>query len=65
MAKGGDEYIKYVTEQVISYWETPKEERKQNRAIAKANREPWLTRWFGYAPMSFMLWWRGKTDRQR
>jgi hypothetical protein len=65
MAKGGDEYVKYMTEQFVAYWETPKEERKLNKAQAKASREPWLTRWFGYAPMSVILWWRGRMGRQR
>lgn len=65
MAKGGDEYVKYVAEQFIAYMETSKEERKQLKTSAKAKREPWLTRWFGYGPMSLLLWWRGLTGRHR
>ncbi|HTG69264.1 MAG TPA: YqzE family protein [Candidatus Udaeobacter sp.] len=64
MAKG-DEYVKYMTEQLVTYLETPREERKQIRTSAKARREPWLTRWFGFGPMSIMLWWRGRVERHR
>ncbi len=64
MAKG-DEYVKFVTERFVNYMETPREERKQIRTSAKARREPWLTRWFGYGPMSIMLWWRGRAERHR
>lgn len=63
--KGGSELVKYMTEQLVAYMETPAETRKQSRTSAKAAREPWLTRWFGWGPLSLMLWWRGKTDRQR
>lgn len=64
MAKG-DEYVKYVAEQFVTYMETPREERRQIRTSAKARREHWLTRWFGYGPMSIMLWWRGRIERHR
>ncbi|MGO4545726.1 YqzE family protein [Paenibacillus sp. 2TAB23] len=64
MAKG-DEYVKYMAEQFVAYIETPREERKQTRTSAKARREPWLTRWFGWGPMSIILWWRGLVQRQR
>ncbi|ANY70034.1 YqzE family protein [Paenibacillus algorifonticola] len=61
----GDDLIKYVTVQVVEYMEKPKGERKQMKASAKAIREPWLTRWFGWGPVSLMMWWRGKSERQR
>lgn len=64
MAKG-DEYVKFMTEKFVAYIETPREERRQSRTSAKARREPWLTRWFGWGPMSIMLWWRGRAERQR
>ncbi|MOA07643.1 hypothetical protein D3C78_1273500 [compost metagenome] len=60
MAIKGDEYVKYMTEQLMAYMDTPRTERKQARTSAKARREPWLTRWFGWGPVSLMLWWRGK-----
>ncbi|MHA7963817.1 YqzE family protein [Paenibacillus sp. CAU 1782] len=66
MAKGkGDDLVKFMTEQFVTYMETPREVRKQARTEAKAVREPWLTRWFGWGPLGLMLWWRGRNGRQR
>ena len=61
MAKA-DEYVKYLTEQFVNYMERPREERKQLRSSAKASREPWLTRWFGWGPVSLLIWWRGRNN---
>ncbi|MFD0588128.1 YqzE family protein [Paenibacillus sp. GCM10027627] len=64
---GGNDLVKYMTEQLVQYMETPSEIRKKARTSAKAAREPWLTRWFGWGPASFLMWWRGRgrTTRQR
>ncbi|MFX3633074.1 MAG: YqzE family protein [Candidatus Pristimantibacillus sp.] len=61
MASGND-LIKYVTVELVNYIETPRDERKQNKASAKALREHWLTRWFGLGPISVMLWWRSRKN---
>ncbi|WP_238327396.1 YqzE family protein [Paenibacillus gorillae] len=45
--------------------ETPRAERKQTKASARAQREHWMTRWFGVGAMSVLLWWRGRAERQR
>ncbi|WP_019636386.1 YqzE family protein [Paenibacillus fonticola] len=52
MAKG-DELVKYITERVVDYVETPKDVR---RTRAKG-REPWSRRWFGMIPFSLGMWW--------
>lgn len=62
--KDNDEYIKYVTEKIVSYIGTPQEIRKSNRNIAKAHREPWLTRWFGVGAYGLVLWWKERSDRR-
>lgn len=60
------EYLKYVTERVVSYMDSPnqteEEEEKQNK---KLSREPWLTRWFGVAPMGLMMWWGNRADKKK
>jgi len=58
-----DELIKLVTQKVVTFMETPLEQRKQDRQAAKAAREPWLTKWFGVAPIGIALWWRRKRDK--
>ncbi|MNO16665.1 hypothetical protein D3C76_63510 [compost metagenome] len=52
MAKG-DELVKYITERVVDYVETPREIRKERRI---RNKEPWSSRWFGMIPFSISLW---------
>ncbi|WP_276355848.1 YqzE family protein [Cohnella caldifontis] len=54
MSDGAD-FLKYVTERVVTYWETPKapEERRERRM----RREPWVTRWFGQLlPVGIGIW---------
>ena len=55
MAKKGEELVKYITEQVVVYMETPKDVRKQHRQT----REPWVLKWFGYLPYSILKWAQG------
>ncbi|UUZ79901.1 YqzE family protein [Paenibacillus sp. P26] len=55
MAKS-DELVKYLTERVVSYMETPREVRRQVRAQRKEGREPWQIRWFGMLPLAIRLW---------
>ncbi|MFD0962185.1 YqzE family protein [Paenibacillus chungangensis] len=52
--------VKYLTEQFVQFIETPHEQRKQAKASAKATKEPWLTRWFGWGPVGMLLWWKSK-----
>lgn len=47
----GDELIKYITERVVNYIDTPKEVRRRAKV-----KESWTTRWFGMIPFSMSLW---------
>lgn len=51
MAKG-DELVKYITERVVNYVETPKEIRKER----SKPKESWSHLWFGMIPFSIGLW---------
>lgn len=51
MAKSND-LVKYITQQVVTYIETPREVRQQVKAISKEQRESWQTRWFGMLPLA-------------
>ncbi|MCR8631168.1 YqzE family protein [Paenibacillus radicis (ex Xue et al. 2023)] len=55
MAKS-DELVKYVTEQLLHYMETPREVRKQVRANQREVREHWKYRWFGMLPVAIQMW---------
>lgn len=54
MAKG-DELVKLIIQQVVTYIDTPKEVRKQAKESSKEQRENWQTRWFGMLPMSISM----------
>ncbi|MFC9707805.1 YqzE family protein [Paenibacillus sp. NPDC056933] len=51
MAKS-DELVKYITERVVHYIDTPKDERKGRTKI----KEPWTMKWFGMIPFAVSLW---------
>ncbi|WP_223069661.1 YqzE family protein [Paenibacillus caui] len=53
MAKG-DELVRYITEKVVTYVETPKEIRRERRQV----KEHWSSKWFGMIPLSLSLWWQ-------
>ncbi|HZG55545.1 YqzE family protein [Paenibacillus sp.] len=54
MAKG-EEIVKYVTQRVVQYIETPSDRRKAERERRKQSSEPWTVRWFGLIPMSLSM----------
>ncbi|BFH69783.1 hypothetical protein J27TS7_57010 [Paenibacillus dendritiformis] len=61
MAKGQD-LIKYITQQFVTYIDTPVEARRERRLERKnRGKEPWQTKWFGMVPFSVQMWagkWR-------
>jgi len=61
----GNEYLQYLTEQLVEYIDKPAEERKQAKKIAKAQKEQWLLRWFGAGGMGIMLWWNKRINRNK
>jgi hypothetical protein len=55
----GDELVKYVTEQLLTYIEMPRDLRKQAKAAQKEARESWQYRWFGMLPVAIRMWMEG------
>jgi hypothetical protein len=55
MAAKGDELVQYITKRVVTYIETPKEERRQHRELRRT-KEAWLFRWFGVVPFALSMW---------
>ncbi|PYI56518.1 YqzE family protein [Paenibacillus flagellatus] len=58
-----DDYIKYLTERVVAYMDTPPDVRKEQRSRLKSSRAPWYVRWFGMVPVSVLIWWRRRKER--
>lgn len=50
-----NDYVKFVTEQIVKYIDTPKEVRVQRKAERKNAKTPFLTKWFGILPMSLSM----------
>lgn len=50
----GDKLVRYITEQVVTYLETP----GRNRRNSGKYRERWAYRWFGLVPFAFGHWIR-------
>lgn len=46
-----DDYFKYITESMLKYVLSSKEERKVNKQIKKERKEPFTFRWFGIIPL--------------
>lgn len=64
MAMESSDYLKYMTERVVSYLDNKTDEEEEDTQEKKVSREPWLTRWFGVLPMGLMMWWGQKADKK-
>ncbi|KOO43941.1 YqzE family protein [Priestia koreensis] len=55
-----NDYVKFVTQQLVRYMDQPKEERVQKRIEKKEAQQqmqdPLANRWFGVLPSYFSLW---------
>lgn len=58
-----NDYVKYLTVELIKYIDAPRDVRKANKKIKKENRKHWLERWFGLLPMSLTLWGNAMNDK--
>ncbi|MGR5984971.1 YqzE family protein [Bacillus cytotoxicus] len=50
-----NDYVRFVTQQFVSYMDDPKEDRKQKKERRRAEKAPFLNRWFGMMPLSAAL----------
>ncbi|MFS0861531.1 YqzE family protein [Fredinandcohnia sp. 179-A 10B2 NHS] len=58
-----NDYVKFVTQQIVSYIDKPKEVRKQTRQQRKEELPPLSNRWFGVLPLAFSLIFKKKHKR--
>ncbi|KIQ95619.1 hypothetical protein LH47_00254 [Anoxybacillus thermarum] len=60
----GNDYVKFMTEQVVKYLDQPKDERKrqkqEKKQLKKQQKQPFLYRWFGVIPYAIMLLFKRK-----
>ncbi|KEK26167.1 YqzE family protein [Bacillus gaemokensis] len=61
-----NDYVRFVTQQFVSYMDAPKEDRKQQKQQRRAEKAPFLNRWFGMMPLSAALFYQKvKKKRQK
>ena len=59
------DYVKYVTERVVTNWEKPQEPPEVRRE-RRRKREPWAIRWFGHLlPVGIVVWWNLRRSAAR
>ncbi|ADC48409.1 MULTISPECIES: YqzE family protein [Alkalihalophilus] len=59
-----NEYIKFITQQLVLRLDQPKEVRKQEREARKAERPPFAYRTFGIIPFAISLLFKRKSKKQ-
>lgn len=50
-----NDYVKYITQEVVQYIDQPKDERKKLRQEKKDTKADFMYRWFGIIPYVLML----------
>ncbi|MCT2537544.1 YqzE family protein [Aquibacillus koreensis] len=53
----GNDYMKFMTQEIVKYMDMPQEERKKRRQENKSQRkqDTLSNRWFGLLPFAFKL----------
>lgn len=60
MKISGNDYIKFITQQVVSYMDSPKEERMKRKKTYR-HETGVSNRWFGMLPLAIRMFMK-KTD---
>jgi hypothetical protein len=55
-----NDFVKFVTQQIVSYMDQPKEERREVRQRRKEERPPMSSHLFGMIPFAVRLWFKRK-----
>ncbi|WP_163537761.1 YqzE family protein [Gracilibacillus sp. YIM 98692] len=50
-----EEYVKYMTQKIVKYMDTPKDERKKLKKDEKEEPIAYSNKWFGVLPFAFRL----------
>jgi hypothetical protein len=57
-----NDYVKFVTQQIISYMDQPKEQRRELKQKKKEERPPLSTHLFGMVPTAISMLFKKKID---
>ncbi|ALC81604.1 MULTISPECIES: YqzE family protein [Bacillus] len=53
-----NDYVKYMTEQLVKYMDMPENERKEWRQERKSPKPPRSVRWFGMFPIAIKMFFQ-------
>jgi hypothetical protein len=53
-----NDLVKYLTQQFVTYLDSPKDHRKQVKNTKKSSQPPFILRWFGIIPFGFMMFFK-------
>lgn len=56
----GNNYLKFMTEEIVRYFNNPKDVRKRKREEERMEQSVYLNRWFGVLPFSFRVFIKNK-----
>ncbi|SFS79951.1 YqzE family protein [Marininema halotolerans] len=57
------DYLKFLTQRMVRYIDTPKSERKEARRERREHRPNWIVRWFGMIPFGVSMFARKQKKR--
>ncbi|MDF0727784.1 YqzE family protein [Cytobacillus sp. S13-E01] len=60
-----NDYVKFMTQQIVSYIDKPKEMRKETRLQRKTERTPFVNHWFGVIPYGFQLFFKKSKSKKK
>ncbi|MDX8046004.1 YqzE family protein [Gracilibacillus sp. S3-1-1] len=60
-----NDYVKYMTQRIVKYMDTPKAERQKQREARKNEEAPivYSNKWFGVLPFAFRLLVQKRKDQ--
>lgn len=50
-----NDYVKFMTQEIVQYMDKPKDDRKKQRQQKKQERQPFAVRWFGVLPYALIM----------
>ncbi|AXN37503.1 YqzE family protein [Peribacillus butanolivorans] len=58
-------YIKYLTQQLVEYFNLTKKERKEKRRHRKEDKNTGVSHWFGIVPFALSMFVRKKIKKRK
>lgn len=55
-----NDYVKYMTEKIVHYMDTPKSERKKYKEQLKNQKPIYPNKWFGVLPFAIRLFFQNR-----